>query len=326
MANRREFVLGMGTVGLLAAAPSAARAQADYPNRPIRMLVGFAPGGPTDIVARQLAQYMSPILGQSIVIENRGGANGNIATSEVASASPDGYTVLYNTSAIAISPALYPSLSYDAKKSFASVGLSATVPMVLQVNPQLPVQNVKDLIEYLKVRGEQVSYASTGNGSITHLASALFLSKHQLKATHVPYRGSAPALVDLSTGRVNFMTDTINSSLPFILDGRLRPLAVTSARRLDALPNIPTLAEIGALETEMGAWQGILVPAGTPAPMIAKLNDAMMKALHDPAFRAKLAEQQTTPLGSTPEAYTRYILDEIERWAQVVKDNQIGMN
>jgi len=320
MIDRRIFTLGTAGLGLSLAAPAIA--QGAYPTRPVRMVVGFAAGGPTDIVARQLAQYMAEHLGQSIVIENRGGANSNIAAQEIATSAPDGYNLFYNTSAIAISPALYPRLNYDVR-SFVPIGLTATVPMVLEVHPQMPVNNVKEFMDYVKANADKLSYASTGNGSITHLGSALLLGRIGAKVTHVPYRGSAPALVDLAGGRVHFMTDTINSSLPFIRDGRLKPLAVTSTKRLAALPNIPTLTELGLQDLEIGAWQGIVGPAGTPRDVVMKVNGAMMKALQNPEFLARLADQQTTPLGSTPEAYGQYILAEIARWDKVVKDNGI---
>ncbi|PTM50646.1 Bug family tripartite tricarboxylate transporter substrate binding protein [Phreatobacter oligotrophus] len=324
MTTRRSFTWGASALGLTLAAPGILRAQS-YPSRPVRMLVGFAPGGPTDIVARQLAQYMTEPLGQSIVIENRGGANGNIAAQEIASAAPDGYNLFYNTSAIAISPALYPRLGYDVK-SFVPVGLTATVPMVLEVHPQMPVNTVDEFVAYVKANADKLSYASTGNGSITHLGTALLLGRIGAKVTHVPYRGSAPALVDLAGGRVHFMSDTINSSLPFIKDGRLKPLAVTSKDRLAALPNIPTLTELGLQDVEVGAWQGIVAPAGTPAEIVTKVNAAMMTALRNKDFLARLEEQQTTPLGSTPAEYGAYITAELARWDKVVKENGITMN
>ncbi len=325
MIDRRAFAMGTSALGLSLAAPAIGRAQGAYPNRPVRMLVGFAAGGPTDIVARQLAQYMAESFGQPIVIENRGGANGNIAAQEIASAAPDGYNLFYNTSAITISPALYPRLGYDAK-AFTPIGLTATVPMVLEVHPQMPVNNVKEFIDYVKANADKLSYASTGNGSITHLGSALLLGRIGAKVTHVPYRGSAPALVDLAGGRVHFMTDTINSSLPFIKDGRLKPLAVTSTTRLAALPDTPTLTELGLQDLEIGAWQGIVAPAGTPREVVMKVNSSMMTALKNPEFLSRLEVQQTTPLGSTPEDYGKYILAEIARWDRVVKENGITMN
>ena len=325
MIDRRTFALGSAALGLSLAAPAIGRAQGAYPNRPVRMLVGFAAGGPTDIVARQLAQYMAESFGQSIVIENRGGANGNIAAQEIAQSQPDGYNLFYNTSAIAISPALYPRLGYDAK-AFVPIGLTATVPMVLEVHPQMPVNNVKEFIDYVKANADKLSYASTGNGSITHLGTALLLGRIGAKVTHVPYRGSAPALVDLAGGRVHFMTDTINSSLPFIKDGRLKPLAVTSTKRLAALPDTPTLTELGLQDLEIGAWQGIVAPAGTPREVVTKVNSSMMTALKNPEFLSRLQVQQTTPLGSTPEDYGKYILAEIARWDKVVKENGITMN
>lgn len=311
--------------GLLAAAPAAAQAT-DYPTRPIRLVVGFSPGGPTDIVARLLAQNMGATLGQSIVVENKPGANSNIAANEVAQAKPDGYTLLYNTSSIAISPALYKNLTYDVKKSLTPVGLSANVPIVLEVNPKLPVKDIKEFEAYFNKEKGKGTYSSTGNGSITQLAAASVLNKLGIDAVHVPYPGSAPALLDLSGGVVDFMADTVNSSLPFLKDGRLRPIAVTSKERLAVLPDVPTLRELGLQDVEIGAWQGIMAPAGTPQPIIDKVNAALQKALKDPAVLKALAQQATDPLGGTPAEYSKFLDSEIERFNKLVALNKIQMN
>ena len=302
----------------LAAAPAAPAQPAPWPARPVRMVVPFPPGGPTDLVARVLAERMSRSLGQPIPVENRSGANGNIGNEAVAKAEPDGHTVLYNTSSIALSPALYTRLSYDAQRDLAPVVQTATVPLVLAVNPALPVRDVRGFVEHLRARPNELSYGSAGAGNVTHLAAFLLLRSQGLEAVHVPYRGSAPALVDAAGGQVQFLTDTVNSALPLIREGRLRALAVTSPRRLAQLPKVPTIAETLIPGFDVGAWQGIMVPARTPPAIIERLNAAAMEALADPDVRAKLAEQGAEPLGSTPEEYGRILRDETARWRQVI--------
>lgn len=318
---------GAAVLGVAALVAGSAGAQTtDYPTRPIRLVVGFSPGGPTDIVARLLAANMGATLGQNVVVENKPGANANIAGAEVANAKPDGYTLLYNTSSIAISPALYKNLTYDVKKSLTPVGLSANVPIVLEVNPKLPIKNIKEFETYFKKDQGKGTYSSTGNGSITQLAAALVLNKLDVQAVHVPYPGSAPALVDLSGGVVDFMADTVNSSLPFLKDGRLRAIAVTSKQRLAILPDVPTLGELGLQDVEIGAWQGIMAPAGTPQPIIDKLNAALQKALKDPEVLKALALQATDPLGGSPSDYGKFLDKEIDRFSKLVAANKIQMN
>ncbi|UIF90085.1 tripartite tricarboxylate transporter substrate binding protein [Cupriavidus sp. UYPR2.512] len=302
-------------------AQPAAAADAAYPSHPIRMVVPFPPGGPTDLVSRVIARRMSEELGQQVLVDNRPGANGNIGAEIVAKAPADGYTVLYNTSSIALSPALYRKLSYDVKRDFAPVALTAMVPLVLEVNAQLPVQNVKEFIQYLKANPDKLTYGSAGNGNVTHLAAFMFLQANGLSAVHAPYKGSAPALTDLASGQVQFMADTINSSLPFIRDKRMRALAVTSTTRSAQLPDVPTLAETVQPGFEVGAWQGMMVPARTPAETVRKLNAAATRALAHPETRASLAAQGAQPRGSTPEAYAAYLSAEMTRWQKVVKDS-----
>lgn len=316
----------MGRFGIAALAaalwllPPGARADT-YPSRPIKMLVAFPPGGPTDLVARVLAETMGGILGQQIIIDNRPGANGNVAAEAVAKADPDGYTLLYNTSAVSISPALYPKLGYDIRKDFAPVCLTATVPLVLTVSPTVPARTVKEFVDYVKANPGKLTYGSTGIGSVTHLGAVLFMTSNGLEAVHAPFRGSAPALTAMSGGHVQFMTDTVNSAHPLINGGQLRGLAILGAKRVDVLPNLPTLAESGMKDFEIGAWQGILAPAATPAEIVAKLNAAAMKTLSEPVVKEKLAIQGATILGSTPAGYRDYILSELDRWAVVVKES-----
>jgi tripartite-type tricarboxylate transporter receptor subunit TctC len=316
----------LGTLTSLAAAPAAFAQAAPWPVRPIRLIIPFPPGGPTDIVARVLAERMSRTLGQPLIIENRPGANGNIGNDAVAKAEPDGYTVLYNTSSIALSPAIYAKLPYDAQRDLAPVVQTATIPMVLAVNPSVPVRDVRGFVEHLRARPNALSYGSSGTGNVTHLTAVMLLRSQRLEAVHVPYRGSAPALIDAISGQVQFVTDTVNSALPLIREGKLRALAVTSSKRLAPLPDVPTIAETLIPGFEAGAWQGIMVPARTPRTVIDRLNAAAMEALADPAVLAKLAEQGTEPLGSTPDEYGRILRDETVRWGRVIAENGVKLD
>lgn len=315
----------LAALAALCAAPTAYAQPAPWPSRPVRMVVPFPPGGPTDAVARVLAERMSRSLGQPIPVENRSGANGNIGNEAVAKAAPDGYTVLYNTSSIALSPALYKRLPYDALRDLAPVVQTATVPLVLAVNPALPVRDVGGFVEYLRTRPNELSYGSAGAGNVTHLAAFLLLRSQGLQAVHVPYRGSAPALVDAAGGQVQFLTDTVNSALPLIHAGRLRALAVTGPRRLAQLPDVPTVAETLIPGFDVGAWQGMMVPARTSPAIIERLNAAAMQALADPDVGAKLAEQGAERLGSTPEEYGRILREETAHWGRVISESGVRL-
>jgi tripartite-type tricarboxylate transporter receptor subunit TctC len=311
----RRTLLGLAAAACL---PLSTWAQA-YPSKPITLLVPFPPGGPTDLVARVLAKKMSEQMGQSIVIDNKPGANGNIAAVAAAKAPADGYTVLYNTSSITLSPALYKSLTYDVQRDLAPVALTAVVPLALVVNPAVPVNNVRDFIAYAKANPAKLSYGSAGNGNVTHLAAFQLVKHHDIDATHVPYRGSAPADVDLVAGQIQFMTDTINSVMPFVKDKRLKLLAVTTSQRMSLFPDVPTLGETVMPGFEAGAWQGIMVPANTPKAVVQRLNAEINKALQSAEVKEKLALQGAEPLGSTSEEYGAYVKKELARWAAVVK-------
>ncbi|MFL6719894.1 MAG: Bug family tripartite tricarboxylate transporter substrate binding protein [Burkholderiaceae bacterium] len=312
-------------IGAFAAPGAQAQAQAPYPSRPITMVVPFPPGGPTDLVARVLAQKMTEQMGQQIVVDNRGGANGNIGSGFVAKAPADGYTVLYNTSSITLSPALYKKLSYDVQRDLVPVALTATVPLALVVNPSLPVNNVSEFIAYVKAHPGKLSYGSAGAGNVTHLGAFQFLQTANIDAVHVPYKGSAPADADLVGGQIQFMTDTVNSVAGFVREKRLRLLAVTTSKRVDLFPDVPTLAESGMPGFEVSAWQGIMAPANTPQPIINRLSTELMKALQNPDVQKKLAVQGAIPLGSTPEEYGAYIKSELTRWAAIVKQTGVSL-
>ncbi len=293
-----------------------------YPSKPIRLILAFPPGGPTDINARIFAQKMGESMNQQIIVDNKPGAGGNIAAAEAARSPADGYTIFYNTSAISIAPSLYSKLNYDVLKDFAPVGLTATVPLVLVVHPGIPAKNVQEFVAYAKANPTKVNYASSGAGTITHLASALFTSQMGLAIQHIPYKGSAPALVDVAGGQTQMMIDTINTVLPYAKDNRLRALAIAIPRRSAALPDVPTLEEAANLPGfEMSAWQGIVVPAATPKEIVAKLNSEINKAAQNTDLRQRLAAQGAEPLGGTSEHYAAYIRTELVRWTKVVKDS-----
>ncbi|MBS0466448.1 MAG: tripartite tricarboxylate transporter substrate binding protein [Proteobacteria bacterium] len=323
LSRRRCLALAACAVAALAA--PAAQAQA-YPAKPITMVIPFPPGGPTDLVARLLAQKMTAQMGQSVVVDNKPGANGNIGGLFVSKAPADGYTLLYNTSSITLSPALYKSMQYDVLRDLAPVALTAVVPLALVVNPGVPANSVQEFVAYAKANPGRLSYGSAGNGNVTHLAAYQFVRAQGIEATHVPYRGSAPADVDLVAGQIQFMTDTINSVMPFVKDKRLKLLAVTTARRMSLFPDVPTLAETVMAGFEAGAWQGVMVPSGTPAAVVQRLNAEINKALQSPDMREKLAVQGAEPLGSTPEEYGAYVRKELARWASVVKATGVTLD
>jgi len=292
-----------------------------WPTKPVRMIIAFPPGGPTDLVSRVLALKLSEQLGQQVIVDNKPGAGGNIAAELAAKVAPDGYTIFYNTSAIVIGPALYGKVNYDTLKDFTPVLLTASVPMVLVVNPQLPARSVKEFVDLAKTRSGALNYSSSGTGTITHLASAMMSTQTGIQTQHIPYKGSAPGLVDLASGQTQFMIDTINTVLPYVRDNRLRGLAVTSAKRSPLLPDLPTLAEAGISGFEAAAWQGIVVPTGTPNEIVQKLNAEVNKALTHPDIRSRLAAQGADILGGTPAEYAAYLRSEMPRWAKAVKDS-----
>ena len=316
MTIKSRFLTGL----LLAFMATSVWAQS-WPNRPVRMIIAFPPGGPTDLVSRVLAQRLSEQLGQQVIVDNKPGAGGNLAAELAAKATPDGYTIFYNTSAIVIGPALYGKVNYDTLKDFAPVALTASVPMVLVVNPQLPARSVKEFLDLARSRPGALNYSSSGTGTITHLASAMMSAQTGVQTQHIPYKGSAPGLTDLAAGQTQFMIDTINTVLPYVRDNRLRGLAVTSSKRSSLLPDLPTLAESGMPGFDAAAWQGIVVPAGTPADIIQKLNVEVNRALANPDLRARLASQGAEILGGTPAEYAAHLRTEMPRWAKAVKDS-----
>jgi tripartite-type tricarboxylate transporter receptor subunit TctC len=322
---KRRDLIQTGLAGAITSVlPPLAQAQATsaaWPTKPVKVIVAFAPGGPTDLVSRVIAQRLSEQMGQPFVIENKPGAGGNLAAELAAKAAPDGYTMFYNTSAIVIGPSLYAKVNYDTLKDFAPVGLAAAVPLMLVVNSALPVKTVQEFVAYAKSKQGQLNYASSGTGTITHLAGVMFAKELGIEATHVPYKGSNPALLDVAGGTVQFMIDTINSTLPFIRDGKLRPLATATGKRSSVLPDVPTFSETVLPGFEMSAWQGVVAPTGTPPAIVQKFNEELNKALRHPDVRSKLALQGAEPLGSTMNEYGAYLRSEFGRWGKVIKDS-----
>jgi tripartite-type tricarboxylate transporter receptor subunit TctC len=299
------------------AGSGAARAD-DYPNHSVRWLVGYPPGGSTDICARLIGQYLSEHLGQQFVIENKPGAGNNLATELAAHSPPDGYTVFLVNPANTINASLYKNLSFNFIQDMAPVAGFIRVPNVMEVNPGVPAKTVAEFIAYAKANPGKVNMASSGVGTSVHLSGALFMMMTGVELVHVPYRGAAPALTDMLGGQVQVMFDNLPSSIAHIQAGRLRALAVTTATRAKALPDVPTVAET-VPGYEASAFFGMAVPKGTPREIIDKLNRTINQALADPAMQAKLAELGGTNIAGTPEDFGKIVVEETDKWAKVVK-------
>jgi len=290
-----------------------------YPSKPVRVVVPYPPGGPTDIVARVLFQQVSESTGQQFLIDNRAGAGGNIGAEAVAKAPADGYTLLIGTTAHAINMSLFKSLNYDVQKDLAPVSLLTQGPLVLVTHPQFPANSIKELIDMAKAKPGSLNFASSGNGQSTHLSAELFNSMAGIKMVHVPYKGSAPALGDLMSGQVGIMFDTTLSAMPFVKAGKLKALGVTSPQRTPAAPDVPTIAESGLPGYEVFAWNGVLVPAGTPKAIVAQLNEEIRKAMQLPQVREKFSAQGFAASWNTPDQFAVFVRNEVEKWARTVK-------
>lgn len=298
----------------------AASVQAQpYPSKPVRVVVPYPPGGPTDIVARVLFQQVAESTGQQFVIDNRAGAGGNIGAEHVAKSTADGYTLLIGTTAHAINMSLFKSLNYDVQKDLAPVSLLTQGPLVLVTHPQFPANSVKELIDMAKAKPGSLNFASSGNGQSTHLSAELFNSMAGTKMVHVPYKGSAPALSDLMTGQVGIMFDTTLSAMPFVRAGKLKALGVTSPQRTPAAPDVPTIAESGLPGYEVFAWNGVFVPAGTPKAVVVQLNEEIRKAMQLPQVRDKFSAQGFAASWNTPDQFGVFVRNEVDKWARTVK-------
>jgi tripartite-type tricarboxylate transporter receptor subunit TctC len=324
MMNRRQLCSTLLAAPLLTI--RGARAQA-FPTRNIRLVVPYAAGGGTDALARVVAQFMGEKLGQTVIVENIAGAGGNLATQTVASAPPDGYTMLMaNQGPIAVNPHLFKSLKVNPLEAFAPVTLIAAAPLLLVVPAKSEFSSVEQLIAYAKANPGKLTYGSAGNGSASHLAAVLFNVVTEIKTIHIPYKGAGPALNDLLGGQTHFMITTIPSVTGLVDSGQLRALAVSSKVRSPTNPDVPTVAERGWPAYDSRAWYGFVVPKGTPAPIIAALRQATIDAIHQPVAASRMATEGATPIGNTSEEFGAFIKEETNRWADIVKTAGIAIN
>ena len=299
--------------------PVTALAQA-WPSKPIKYVVPFAPGGTTDILARTVGEKLSIALGQPVVVENKPGAGGGVGADFTAKAAPDGYTIMGGTiSTHAINASLYSNLPYDPVKDFAAITLIARVPNLLVINPDIKAKNVAELIALMKANPGKFTFASSGNGTSQHLSGELFKSMAGVDMQHIPYKGSPPALQDVVGGQVSMTFDNITTAWPLAKAGKLRPLAVTTAKRSSIAPEVPTLAESGLPGFEVGSWQGVFAPAGTPPEIVKRLNAEIVKILNMPDVKERLVALGAEPVGDTPEQFSAYVKSEVAKWSDIVK-------
>lgn len=313
------LTLGMSTV----------QAQQTYPNGPIRIVVGYAAGGTTDILARSLGEQLGKILGQTIIVDNKPGAASNIGAAFVAQAKPDGYTLYMATVAShGINPALYRGkMTFDPIKDFAPVSLVASIPLMLVVNPNLPVKSVKELVEYAKKNPGKLNYASSGNGSPGHLAAAVFNNATKVEIEHIPFKGGNPANTSVLAGETQMTFATVPGALPHVVSGKLIALGVTTKARSSQLPNVPTIAEAAGLPTyDISTWNALLAPKGTPEAIVTKLNAAIVQAMKSPELRKRFEKEGAMPMTSTPQALNDFIVAEVARWGKVVDSTPMKAN
>ncbi|HSV58984.1 MAG TPA: tripartite tricarboxylate transporter substrate binding protein [Variovorax sp.] len=323
--HRLALAAMMAVLGTAAGVP--AFAQPDFPaQKPITLVVPFAPGGGNDILARAIAPKMSQLLGQTIVIDNRPGAGGNLGADQVARAAPDGYTIVIASSQVTMNPFLGIRVPFKIERDFEPVGLLASVPVVLVANNQEPYKNLQEFIAYSKANPGKLSYSSPGTGTPQHLAGEVFAKLNKTELLHVPYKGTGPSITDLMGGQVQISFATYASVAQYVQGGRLRALGVAGAKRTTLMPELPTFAEAGFKGYDAGLWYSLLAPAKTPAPVVVKLNQAMVAALKDPAVAKQLAQQGFETQGSTPAELGKYITDELKRWERVIGDNNIKVS
>jgi tripartite-type tricarboxylate transporter receptor subunit TctC len=310
---------------LLLAASGAALAA--YPEKPVRIVIGFPAGGPLDQHARLLSEKLQAVLGQPVIIDYKAGAGGTVGAQEVMKAAPDGYTLmLANTGVMVINPALYSKLAYQTTRDFTPIARTAMQPLALLVNPKLPVSSLKDFMDYARARPGQVNYGSAGNGGISHLVPEMFKSATGLFMVHIPYRGSAPAFTDLMGGQVQFMAESIPQAAAYHKQGRVKALAVTSRERNPALPDTPTVIESGIKDFEVVGFYGFLAPAGLPRDVTAKLSDAFRQVMTNPEIKAKMVAQGADPAFLGSEDFAKFLAAEMPRWAEAVKKSGARMD
>ena len=324
---KRLFTPLLLAVAAIAAAPAALAADA-YPSRPVTLVVPFPPGGPTDALARRLAEKLKQPLGQTVIVENRAGAGGNIGSEYVATAKPDGYTILFGTSGpLAINVSLYKNQGYNPETSFAPIIRIGHLPNILVVNPSVPATNAQELIAYAKKNPDKLSYASSGNGASSHLAGILFNQMAGTRIMHIPYKGTGPALNDLLGGQVSMSFTDILTALPYIKAGKLRAIGLASAQRSAALPDLPTLSEQGLSGYDVSVFFGIVAPKATPAETVARLNQAFQAALSDPAIEQTLRNQGIVRAqDQTPQGLSRFITTEVPKWRTLIKSANVSID
>ena len=316
---------GIAALAIVAAAGPASAQPTEWPTKPITLVVTYPPGGGADAMARLIAPKLGEALGQSVIVDNRPGAGGQIGAAFVAKAAADGHTLMLDASSFAVNPALYPKLPYDSNKAFRAVGVIAQFPNVVLVNAQYPAKSVAELTALARARKDVVSYASSGNGSAQHLAGALFESATKVDMVHVPYKGGGPALNDVIGGQVPLFFGNLASTLQHVQSGKLRALAVTSAKRSSMLPDVPTLAEAGVQGAEIYEWNAVFAPGGTPEAVVQKLNAALLKAIDAPEVKARIAQLGGETQRTTPDAAQQFIRAQMTLWARVVKDRNIAI-
>jgi len=319
---RRLSLAALAAVAGLLSAVAPAQASG-YPDKPIRFVVPYPPGGGTDVIARIVQERFQALLGQPIIIDNRGGAGGSVGTDLAAKSAPDGYTVLFTLSSHTINPAIYPKLPFNTVRDFEPVGTVASLPQILVAAPQFPASTVAELIALAKSKPDALSYASVGIGSPGHLAGELFNLRTGLHLTHVPYRGGGPAVSDVMGGQVPLLWVSIPAAAQFVKIGKLKALAVSTTRRSAAFPDIPTMQEAGVSDFDVDSWYAMFVPAGTSKPIIDKLNQALNSLVHEPGIRSKLLAQGSEAVGGTPEALGKVVSSELGKWTKLAKEAKI---
>jgi tripartite-type tricarboxylate transporter receptor subunit TctC len=319
--NRRQSLLqAIGTAALVLMTGATFAQGSAYPDKPIRFVVPYPPGGGTDVIARIVQDRLRAALGQSIVIENRGGAGGSIGTEVVARSAPDGYTVLFTLSSHTINPAIFSKLSFDTARDFEPVGTVCSLPQILVANPQFPANTVQQLISMAKEKPGSLSFASVGNGSPGHLAGEMMKIRTGTQLTHIPYRGGGPAVTDVISGQVPLLWVSIPAAAQFVKQKQLKALAVSTLKRSAAFPDVPTMQEVGISDFEVDSWYAMFVPTKTPRPIIDRLNAALNTVLNEPEIREKLLAQGSEAVGGTPEQLGAVVNFELPKWAKLVKD------
>ena len=325
--SRRQMLATSAKAALALAMPWSTGAQAaNYPDKPIRFLVPYPPGGGTDVIARIVQERFQSALGQPIIIENKGGAGGSVGTELAARAAPDGHTILFTLSSHTINPAIFPKLSFDTVKDFEPIGTVASLPQILVANPRLPVNTIAELVALAKARPTLLSYASVGNGSPGHLAGELFKLRTGTHMTHIPYRGGGPAVTDVVGGQVQLLWVSIPAAAQFVKSGQLKALGVSTSKRSAAFTDVPTIEQAGIKDFEVDSWYAMFAPAKTPQPIIEKLNVALNSVVADQSIKERLLAQGSEGVGGTPEALSKTVARELPKWAKLAKDASIKVD